>query len=197
MLPIAGMTEQHGNRVFTNGSWAIWEPLIEAVRPHGRTPPEDLRGTIPAIFWRHRNGARWRSVPAEPGPWWRRSCSSAGRNRGSGRACWHWPGSATAHAARPFPMAPPFAPTPRRRARCWRRRRALGDHQRLRPLERCALLVRHIVIVAKRGADRGRSCIRSWCCGFALDRKSLAENKVTSSITLKMKWRQFLIGKRQ
>src|ERR1044071_5453599 len=46
------------------------ERLIEAVRPGGTTPPKELRGTIPAIFWRHRNGAKWRSLPGELGPWW-------------------------------------------------------------------------------------------------------------------------------
>jgi transposase len=29
-----------------------------------------LRRTISANFWRHQNGAKWRSVPAEFGPWW-------------------------------------------------------------------------------------------------------------------------------
>ena len=24
-----------------------------------------------AIFWRHENGAKWRSIPTELGPWWR------------------------------------------------------------------------------------------------------------------------------
>ena len=51
--------------------WAIWEPLIEEVRPRGRTPPHDLRRTIAAIFWHHENGAKWRSIPAELRPWWR------------------------------------------------------------------------------------------------------------------------------
>ena len=49
----------------------MWEPLIEACRPKGKTPPKDLRRTIEAILWRHQNGAKWRSVPAELGPWWR------------------------------------------------------------------------------------------------------------------------------
>jgi transposase len=44
--------------------------LIEGVRPRGMTPPKDLRQRISAIFWRHQNGAKWRSVPAELGPWW-------------------------------------------------------------------------------------------------------------------------------
>ena len=45
-------------------------PLIEAVRPRARTPHRDLRRTVAAIIWRHRNGATWRSIPAELGPWW-------------------------------------------------------------------------------------------------------------------------------
>lgn len=45
--------------------------MIEAVRPAAKTPPQDLRQTITAIVWRHRNGTSWRSIPAELGPWWR------------------------------------------------------------------------------------------------------------------------------
>ena len=48
----------------------MWEPLIEAVRPRGKTPPKELRRTMAAIFWRHQNGAKWRAIPAELGPWW-------------------------------------------------------------------------------------------------------------------------------
>ena len=44
--------------------------MIEEVRPRGKTPPKDLRRTLSAIFWRHQNGAKWRSLPAEFGPWW-------------------------------------------------------------------------------------------------------------------------------
>jgi transposase len=62
------MAEKHGNQVFSD---AAWEALIEEVRPHGKTPPQDLRRTISAIFWRHPNGAKWRSIPSERGPWWR------------------------------------------------------------------------------------------------------------------------------
>jgi transposase len=64
------MADGNGCEVFTDAAWAIWEPLIEAVRPHGKTPPKELRRTISAIFWRHQNGAKWRSIPAELGPWW-------------------------------------------------------------------------------------------------------------------------------
>ena len=64
------MTDGNGNRVFSDEAWAVWEPLIEEVRPHGKTPPKALRRTLSAIFWRHQNGAKWRSIPAELGPWW-------------------------------------------------------------------------------------------------------------------------------
>ena len=51
--------------------WAVLEPLVEACRPKGKTPPQDLRRTLSAILRRHQNGAKWRAVPAELGPWWR------------------------------------------------------------------------------------------------------------------------------
>jgi transposase len=57
--------------MLTDAQWAMLEPLIEACRPKGKTPPRALRRTIEAILWRHRSGAKWRSVPAELGPWWR------------------------------------------------------------------------------------------------------------------------------
>jgi transposase len=44
--------------------------LIEACRPAVKVPPQHLRRTISAIVWRHDNGAKWRAVPAELGPWW-------------------------------------------------------------------------------------------------------------------------------
>jgi transposase len=51
--------------------WVTLEPLIEAVRPHAKKPPRDLHRTISAIYWRHQNGAKWRSIPPELGSWWR------------------------------------------------------------------------------------------------------------------------------
>src|SRR3712207_5981422 len=65
------MADGNGCEVFTGAAWATWEPLIEEVRPRGKTPPKDLRRTIAAILWRHQNGAKWRGIPAELGPWWR------------------------------------------------------------------------------------------------------------------------------
>ena len=57
--------------VLTDAQWAMLEPLIEACRPHHKTDHHDLRQTIEAIIWRCQNGAKWRSVPAKPGPWWK------------------------------------------------------------------------------------------------------------------------------
>src|SRR4051794_17177042 len=52
-----------------DADWTKLKPPIEACRPKGKTPPQDLRRTISAILWRHQNGAKWRSIPAELGSW--------------------------------------------------------------------------------------------------------------------------------
>ena len=55
--------------MLSDAHWMSLEPLIEACRPKGKTPPQDLRRTISAILWRHQNGAKWRAIPADLGPW--------------------------------------------------------------------------------------------------------------------------------
>ena len=55
--------------MLADAQWMRLEPLIEACRPKGKTPPHDLRRTLSAILWRHENGAKWRAIPAELGPW--------------------------------------------------------------------------------------------------------------------------------
>jgi transposase len=57
--------------MLSDAQWAMLEPLVEQCRPKGKTPPRDLRRTLEAILWRHENGAKWRAIPAELGPWWR------------------------------------------------------------------------------------------------------------------------------
>ena len=52
--------------MLTNAQWAM---LIKACRPKGKTATQDLRRTMSAILWRHQNGAKGRSVPAELDPW--------------------------------------------------------------------------------------------------------------------------------
>ncbi len=57
--------------MITDQQWAALRTLIDACRPHAKVPSPHLRHTIEAILWRHRNGAKRRSVPAELGPWWK------------------------------------------------------------------------------------------------------------------------------
>jgi transposase len=52
-----------------DAQWARLDPLIETCRPKGKTPPQDLRRTLSAIIWRHGNGAKWRAILADLGPW--------------------------------------------------------------------------------------------------------------------------------
>ena len=56
--------------MLTDALWAMLEPLIEVVRPPAKVPPRHLRRTISTMLWRHDNGAKWRAVPDELGPWW-------------------------------------------------------------------------------------------------------------------------------
>ena len=54
----------------TDAQWPMLEPSVEACRPHAKVPPSHLRRTVSAILWRHENGAKWRALPSELGPWW-------------------------------------------------------------------------------------------------------------------------------
>ena len=56
--------------VFVDAQWSAIEPLIEAVRPQTGRELSNLRRTVEAILWRMQNGAKWRAIPAELGPWW-------------------------------------------------------------------------------------------------------------------------------
>jgi transposase len=56
--------------MLTDAQWAVLEPWVEQCRPHAKVPPSNLRRTMSAILWRHANGAKWRAIPAELGPWW-------------------------------------------------------------------------------------------------------------------------------
>src|SRR3954452_6887901 len=68
MTGVLPLLDEEGAMV-TDAQWTRLEPLIEVCRPKGKTPPQDLRRTLSAILWRHQNGAKWRAIPAELGPW--------------------------------------------------------------------------------------------------------------------------------
>ncbi|MCJ2061874.1 IS5 family transposase [Methylobacterium sp. J-088] len=57
--------------MLSDAQWSELEPPVEACRPKARTPPQDLQRTLSAILWRHQNGAKWRAIPEDLGPWWR------------------------------------------------------------------------------------------------------------------------------
>ena len=57
-------------KVMTDEQWSSLEPLLDEVRPRAPQPTRWFRRTIEAIVWRLRNGAKWRAIPAELGPWW-------------------------------------------------------------------------------------------------------------------------------
>jgi len=68
-------TSQTGNNIrlkaFAAFAVAILSPMRSRRRPAPhQTEHHNLRRTIEAIIWRHRNGAKWRSIPSELGPWW-------------------------------------------------------------------------------------------------------------------------------
>ena len=93
--------------MLSDAQWGEFQPLIEACRPKAKTPPKELRRTISAILWRHQNGAKWRGIPDELGPWrqaaqifirWARAgvwdgCSIACRSAASR---WAWSSSTAA-----------------------------------------------------------------------------------------------------
>jgi transposase len=64
--------------MLADAQWMGLEPLIEASRPKGKTPPQDLRRTISALVWRHENGAKGRAIPSDLGPWSRAAHTVSG-----------------------------------------------------------------------------------------------------------------------
>jgi transposase len=57
-------------QVMMDEPWSVLEPLLEGVRPWAPQPIRWFRWTIEAIVWRLQNGAKWRAIPADLGPWW-------------------------------------------------------------------------------------------------------------------------------
>ena len=57
-------------QVLTDEQWNALELLLNEVRPWAARPIRELRWTIEAIVWRHENGAKWRAIPSDLGPWW-------------------------------------------------------------------------------------------------------------------------------
>jgi transposase len=58
-------------RVLSDGEWARLKAALDAARSGTGRPFPDERRTVEAMVWRQRNGAKWRPVPPELGPWWK------------------------------------------------------------------------------------------------------------------------------
>ena len=55
--------------VLSDTQWdALKEALDDARSGRGR-PIQNERQSVEAIVWRHQNGAKWRAIPADLGPW--------------------------------------------------------------------------------------------------------------------------------
>ena len=58
-------------QILSDGEWWRLKAVLDVVRSGTGRPLEDERKTVEAVVWRQRNGAEWRAVPSELGPWWR------------------------------------------------------------------------------------------------------------------------------
>src|SRR5919206_3061248 len=58
-------------QVLSDGEWARLKAALDAARSGTGRPFPDERRTVEAVIWRQRNGAKWRSLPPELGPWWK------------------------------------------------------------------------------------------------------------------------------
>ena len=81
--------------VLMNAQWGRLAPLIEAVRPRGKTQPHELRRTVETIFQHHYSRAKWRAIPAELDPWWTAAqCHNRWSHLGAGPVARPGPGAA-------------------------------------------------------------------------------------------------------
>ena len=55
--------------MLTDDQWTTLKAALDAVRSPRRRPMKHERQTVEAVIWRLQNGAKWRAVPPEFGPW--------------------------------------------------------------------------------------------------------------------------------
>src|SRR3954453_16689369 len=58
-------------QILSDGEWSRLKAALDEARSGTGRPLGDERKTVEAVIWRRSNGARWRAVPSELGPWWR------------------------------------------------------------------------------------------------------------------------------
>ena len=58
-------------QMLDDAQWTRLKAALDAARSGIGRPFPDERRTVEAVLWRQKNGAKWRSVPTELGPWWK------------------------------------------------------------------------------------------------------------------------------
>ena len=58
-------------QILSDGEWLRLKAALDEARSSTGRPLDEERKTVEAVIWRQRNGAKWRAVPSELGPWWR------------------------------------------------------------------------------------------------------------------------------
>ncbi len=57
--------------VLSDDAWGLLKEALDHARSGTGRPLAEERRTIEAVIWRLRNGAKWRALPPEFGPWHR------------------------------------------------------------------------------------------------------------------------------
>lgn len=93
------MQDEKPYGVLADAQWVVLAPLIEAVWPHGKTEPRELRRTVEAIIWRQVADGASRTRPVvdggavlEPLVPPRGMGAPAGLDAGAQRGCRAWHG---------------------------------------------------------------------------------------------------------
>lgn len=58
-------------QMLDDAQWTRLKAALDAARSGTGRPFPDERRTVEAVIWRQQNGAKWRSLPDELGPWWK------------------------------------------------------------------------------------------------------------------------------
>jgi len=58
-------------QILSDSEWSRVKAALDVARCGTGRPLKEERKTVEAVIWRQRNGAKWRAVPSELGPWWR------------------------------------------------------------------------------------------------------------------------------
>lgn len=58
-------------QMLADAQWTRLKAALDAARSGTGRPFPDERRTVEAVIWRQKNGAKWRAIPPDLGPWWK------------------------------------------------------------------------------------------------------------------------------